>query len=297
MAIKKYFQYIESEKRFSPHTIVAYRNDILEFRNFLEKEFEINNINQASAETIRSWIVSLLDTNLSPSSINRKISTLRSFFKFQLSRNLIKSNPASQIMAVKQSERLPKYINQDDLNELLNSLSPNSFIDSRDKLVLELLYSSGIRLSELISLEYSSINKSLNTVKVHGKRNKERLIPLSEKTQLAIEEYNNYKLKELPTAEDWLIVTNKGKKAYPKMIYRIVDNALNKITKGKRSPHTLRHSFATHMLNNGADLNTIKELLGHSSLAATQVYTHNTIEQLKTIYSNAHPRAKFKKGG
>lgn len=297
MAIKKYFQYIESEKRFSPHTIVAYRNDILEFRNFLEKEFEIDNINQASAETIRSWIVSLLDSKLSPTSINRKISTLRSYFKFQLSRNLIKSNPTSQVMAVKQSERLPKYINQDDLNELLNSFSPNSFIESRDKLVIDLLYSSGIRLSELISLKYSSINKSLNTVKVLGKRNKERLIPLSEKTQLAIEEYNYFKLKEIPTIEDWLIVTNKGKKAYPKMIYRIVDNALNKITKGKRSPHTLRHSFATHMLNNGADLNTIKELLGHSSLAATQVYTHNTIEQLKTIYSNAHPRAKFKKGG
>ncbi|PLX04691.1 MAG: integrase [Marinilabiliales bacterium] len=297
MAIEKYFQYIESEKRFSPHTIVAYRNDILEFRGFLEEEFEINDINQASAETIRSWIVSLLDSGLSPTSINRKISTLRSYFKFQLSRNLIKSNPALQVMAVKQSERLPKYINQDDLNELLNSFSPNNFIESREKIVVELLYSSGIRLSELISLKYSSINKSLNTVKVLGKRNKERLIPLSEKTQLAIEDYNYFKLKELPTAEDWLIVTNKGKKAYPKMIYRIVDNALNNITKGKRSPHTLRHSFATHMLNNGADLNTIKELLGHSSLAATQVYTHNTIEQLKTIYSNAHPRAKFKKGG
>lgn len=297
MAIKKYFQYIESEKRFSPHTIVAYRNDILEFRSFLDKEFEINNINEASPETIRSWIVSLLDSGLSPTSINRKISTLRSYYKFQLSRNLIKPNPASQVMAVKQSERLPKYINQEELNELLNSSSPNNFIESRDNIVVELLYSSGMRLNELISLKHTSINKNLNTVKVLGKRNKERLIPLSEKTQLAIEEYNNFKFKELPTADDWLIVTNKGKKAYPKMIYRIVDNTLNKITKGKRSPHTLRHSFATHMLSNGADLNAIKELLGHSSLAATQVYTHNTIEQLKTIYSNAHPRAKFKKGG
>lgn len=297
MAIEKYFQYIESEKRFSPHTIVAYKNDILEFGDYLDKEFEIDNINEASAETIRSWIVSLLDSGLSSTSINRKISTLRSYFKFMLSRNLIKSNPASQVLAVKQSDRLPIYIDKEVLNEFLNLSTPKNFIESRDKIVVELLYSSGMRLSELISLKNSSINKSLNTVKVLGKRNKERLIPLNEKTIIAIEEYNNIKSRELPSTDDWLIVTNKGKKAYPKLIYRIVDNALNKITKGKRSPHTLRHSFATHMLNNGADLNTIKELLGHSSLAATQVYTHNTIEQLKTIYSNAHPRAKFKKGG
>ncbi len=297
MVTEKYFQYIESEKRFSAHTIVAYKNDILEFSVFLEEEFEITNINDASAETIRSWIVSLLDSGLSSTSINRKISTLRSYYKFQVSRNLLKSNPASQIQAVKQSDKLPIYIDKEALNEFLNLSTPKNFIESRDKLVVDLLYSSGMRLSELISLKNSSISKSLNTVKVLGKRNKERLIPLNENTLGAIEEYNNFKQKEMPYTDDWLIVTNKGKKAYPRLIYRIVDTALNKITNGKRSPHTLRHSFATHMLNNGADLNSIKELLGHSSLAATQVYTHNTIEQLKTIYSNAHPRAKFKKGG
>lgn len=297
MDIKKYFQYIESEKRFSPHTIVAYKNDLSEFNKFLISEFEVANINEASPEVVRSWIVSLLDTGLSATSINRKISTLRSYYKFQLSRNQIKSNPASQIMALRQSDKLPIFIDKQALNDFLNLSNPKNFIESRDKIVIELLYSSGMRLSELISLKGNSINKILKTVKVQGKRNKERLIPIGEKTLIALEEYDYFKSKEMSAYDDWLIITNKGHKAYPKMIYRIVYNALDKITKGKRSPHTLRHSFATHMLNNGADLNTIKELLGHSSLAATQVYTHNTIEQLKTIYSNAHPRAKFKKGG
>ncbi|PLX07268.1 MAG: integrase [Marinilabiliales bacterium] len=293
MEIKNYCQYIESEKRFSPHTISAYKNDLSEFSTFLNEQFEIANINLTTAEMIRSWIVYLLDSGLNSTSINRKISTLRSFFRYQLSRRNITKNPAIQITAVKQSERLPKSINEDSLNVLFDSFNPKNFKESRDGLVLELLYNTGMRLSELISLKDGSINKNLNTVKVKGKRNKERLIPLSEKTLMSINNYISLRSKEFETTDDWLIVTDSGKKAYPKMIYRIVNDILLNITNGKRSPHTLRHSFATHMLNNGANLNSIKELLGHSSLAATQVYTHNTIEQLKTIYSKAHPRAKF----
>jgi integrase/recombinase XerC len=296
MAEKKYFQYIESERRFSPNTIIAYKTDIREFKEFLSSDFEINEIGKASPEIIRSWVAHLLDNGFAAGSVNRKISTLRSYFKFLLSRNLVGSNPVSQIIAVKQSKKLPDFINQKSLNvELLNKLPPENFKQTRDDLVVDLLYSCGMRLSELINLKTSSINKELNTVKVLGKRNKERLIPLSDKMISKIETYNNLKEKETNAVSDWLIVTSSGKKAYPKLIYRIVETAMSPITQGKRSPHTLRHSFATHMLNNGAELNNIKELLGHSSLAATQVYTHNTIEQLKTIYSKAHPRAQIKK--
>ncbi|NOY49845.1 MAG: tyrosine-type recombinase/integrase [Chlorobi bacterium] len=297
MTEKKYYQYIESERRFSPNTIIAYKTDIKEFKEFLASDFEINEISKASHQIIRSWVAHLLDNGFMPGSVNRKISTLRSYFKFLQSRNLIATNPVSQIIAVKQSRKLPNFIDQQSLNDELEKETPPDFKQKRDDLVVDLLYSCGMRLSELINLKSSSINKELNTVKVLGKRNKERLIPLSDKMIGKIETYNNLKEKEIGSAADWLIVSNSGKKAYPKLIYRIVDSALCTITQGKRSPHVLRHSFATHMLNKGAELNNIKELLGHSSLAATQVYTHNTIEQLKTIYSKAHPRAQIKKGG
>jgi len=247
---------------------------------------------------IRSWMVELIKQGESPSSINRRIVSLRSFYKFLLANGVIKSNPAAQIKALKKPERLTKFFEQEKLNTLLNTATTdNSFTAVRNKLVIDILYSTGIRRGELLGLKDDSIDETLKVVKVVGKRNKERLIPLSDKLIRDINKYKEIKRKSFTNPYPALIIGNKGGKAYPKLIYNIINKGLTEVSNGKRSPHVLRHSFATHMLNNGSDLNIVKELLGHSNLSATQIYTHNTIEQLKTIYSSAHPRAKIKKGG
>jgi len=298
MSKDKYIQYISSEKRFSKHTIKAYNNDLSVFSEFLETEYELENIEKASSDMIRSWIVILMEKGDSPTTINRRISTLRSYFRYLTANNQIDSNPVSQIKAIKTASRIPKFVDKESLNLLIEEEpTEENFKTLRDKLVLDLLYSTGLRLSELISLNNISVNEELKIIKVKGKRNKERLIPLSDKLIERINKYKEIKHKVFDKPDSGLILSNSGKNAYPKLIYRIINESLSGITKGKRSPHILRHSFATHMLNNGADLNTIKELLGHANLSATQVYTHNTIDQLKTIYSSAHPRAKIKKGG
>lgn len=296
--INRFLLYISDERRYSAHTAKAYENDLSAFSKFIEAEFEMSDLSKVSPEMIRSWVVYLMDTKTSPLSVNRKVSSLKSFYKFFLKKGVIENDPTTTITTLKVPKRLPVYVEKDRINEYLDSEKKESdFVKVRDRLVIELLYSTGLRRSELIGLKVSSIDFGTNQMKVLGKRNKERIIPLSERIVSVIKNYLALKETTFNEQSPYLIITNKGNRPYPKFIYRIVNKELSGLTGAKKSPHVLRHTFATHMLNNGADINVIKELLGHANLSATQIYTHNTIEQLKSIYDNAHPRAKLKKGG
>jgi len=277
---------------------VAYTSDLQSFDTFLQAEFEVEDISHATSEMVRTWVVKLMDEKISARSVNRKVSSLRSFYKFLLKKGLIDKNPTAIIRTLKTPKRLPTYIEQSQINEYLSAgQKANDFQNIRDRLIIDLLYSSGLRRSELTDLKSTSIDFAMGRMKVLGKRNKERFIPLSERMAVSIKNYLDLKEKTFEQHNPFLIVTNKGNKSYPKFILRIVNKELTGVTSTRKSPHVLRHTFATHMLNNGADLNVIKELLGHSNLSSTQVYTHNSIEELKSIYSKAHPRAKLKKGG
>lgn len=290
---KSFFKYLTYEKRYSQHTISAYETDLTQFYNFnqsLHADFSFTR--DINHQLIRNWIISLNENSCTPKSINRKISCLKSYCKFLLSNNLIEKNPFDKIITPKVRKKLPTFISEKEMASLSEIFDFElNFEGIRDKLVLELFYCTGIRRSELIGLTEKDINLNQNTLKVIGKGNKERIIPFPDYLNQIIKEY----LLEKKTAfidTERLIVTNKGKKAYPKLIYRIVNKYLNKITTNEnKSPHTLRHTFATHLLNNGANLNAVKELLGHSNLSATQVYTHNTFKKLNQIYKQAHPRA------
>jgi integrase/recombinase XerC len=296
--INRFLLYISDERRYSAHTIKAYQNDLSTFSDFLDTEFEINDLSYATPEMIRSWVVSLMDNKTSPRSVNRKVSSLKSFYRFLLKKGVIEKDPSTTISTLKIPKRLPSYIEKSQINEYLGmELKETDFVKTRDRLIIDLLYSSGIRRSELVGLKISSIDFGMQRMKVLGKRNKERIIPLSEEMVRAIKNYLVLKESTFNEHNPYLITTNKGGNPYPEFIYRIVNKELALFTESKKSPHVLRHTFATHMLNNGANINVIKELLGHANLSATQIYTHNTIEQLKSVYTKAHPRAKFKKGG
>jgi integrase/recombinase XerC len=244
---------------------------------------------------IRSWIVSLMEEGISPRSINRKITTLKSFYKFLLKEGSVKENPMSRVVAPKTSHRLPSFVEQDSMDTLFNKVDfGEGYPAARDRMIIELFYATGMRLSELINLREDDVDYVKNVIKVTGKRNKQRLIPLSMNLANVLNDYIGMKRKAFSSSNPatWLFLTNKGEKLYSRMVSRIVHQYLDQVTTiSKRSPHVIRHTFATHMLNNGADLNAIKEILGHANLAATQVYTHNTIEKLKSIYKQAHPRA------
>jgi len=242
-----------------------------------------------------SWLVSLMDEGLTSKSINRKTSSVKSFFKYLLKQGLISKNPSLKIQGPKQKKRLPLFIEESKM-DLLTSLEvdESSYVEFRDKLIIELFYTTGIRRAELIGLVISQIDLALGQLKVIGKRNKERILPLLPQIVIGLKKFMALREIEFQEYEktDWLFLTGKGKKMYPKLVYRIVNTYLSTVsTQDKKSPHVLRHTFATHMLNNGADLNAVKELLGHASLAATQIYTHNTIEKLKKVYQQAHPKA------
>jgi len=307
----RFIAYIEFEKRYSPNTITAYRNDLEQFYTFLHFRYEIESIQQVNHTIIRSWLVHLMEEKLSARSVNRKLTTLKSFYKFMLREGLVDTNPLRKINAPKTSKRLPVFIEKEKMETILNPVNfGKGFADCRDQLILELFYATGIRLSELIYLKESDIDFYHSTIKVLGKRNKERLIPFSHRLRIILENYLHAKssLKQreekileesgflcqncVGTISSDLFITNSGRKIYPKFIYRIVHSKLENLTTlNKKSPHVLRHTFATHLLNNGAELNAVKELLGHANLAATQVYTHNTIDKLKRIYQQAHPKA------
>ncbi|GIS08185.1 MAG: tyrosine recombinase XerC [Flavobacteriales bacterium] len=288
MHIDVFLNFIKTEKRLSSHTVKSYSSDLKQFSKYLSKECNINSdINQVTFQTIRSWIVFLLENNINPRSVNRKISVLKSYYKFLLQEGVLSYNPMIKIISPKTSKRLPSFVDKDDIQNLLDKVQfENNYTGSRDKLIIEFFYVTGIRLSELINIKISDIDFNNNYIKVLGKRNKERLIPLSNNITNKLKKYVN----ENDISE--YLFNNKGKKMYPKLVYRLVKKHLNLVSSiDNKGPHVLRHTFATHMLNNGADINAIKELLGHSNLNATQVYTHNSIEKLKSVYNQAHPRA------
>ena len=292
MLRSSFLQYIKYEKRFSDHTVAAYENDLDQFFLFLEVSYQITDIQEVNHTLIRSWMVSLMEKDINTRSINRKASALKTYYKFLLRQGAVKLNPMLKIQAPKVSKRLPVFVEEDKTKILFNEIQfGEGFSAYRNRVILELFYTTGMRLSELVNLKESDINYLNSTVKVLGKRKKERIIPILPEFLTTLKKYSQDKNQEFPNT-DFLFLDNKGKQIYHKMVYTIVHDFLGLVTTvEKKSPHILRHSFATHMLNHGADINAIKEILGHSSLSATQVYTHNTIEKLKEVYKQAHPRA------
>lgn len=284
-----FLEFIQYEKRASKHTLVAYSNDIKQFVTYLSTTYEITKIAEVNHTIIRSWIVSLMEQKISPRSVNRKITTLKTFYKFLLRQSIVTENPMLKILSPKTSKRLPVFIEKEKMDTLLDdTVFGDDFEGQRNKLIIELFYATGIRLSELINLKQSNVDLYLCQIKVLGKRNKERIIPFNTILKDQIQQYITAKAD---LNDEFLFINKNGKQLYEKFVYRIVNTYLSQITTvNKKSPHVLRHTFATHMLNNGADLNAIKELLGHANLSATQVYTHNTVEKLKNIHKQAHPK-------
>lgn len=303
MFLERFVKYIQFEKRYSPHTVLAYRSDLEQFILFLNNPENrdpapqpvITHPSQITHHIIRNWMVELMNNELTARSVNRKIATLRKYFKFLLQEGVISSNPASKINTPKAPKNLPVVVEDARLTQMLDDkeIFGDDFKGMRDKLVIEALFGTGIRLSELLGLKETDINFYEGTIKVLGKRNKERIIPVNSELKHLLTDYLELKKNQnFHNNSLTLVVTNKGADAYPKMIHLIVQKYLSYIsTQNKKSPHVLRHTFATTLLNRGADLNAIKELLGHANLSATQIYTHNSVERLKSIYKLAHPKA------
>ncbi len=289
----KFYKYLQFERRYSLHTLKSYQTDLKQLTGFLKKSYEIDEPEKVDHLILRSWLVELVQSGITPKTINRKLATLKSFYKFLKREGVITVLPTSKLIAPKVGKKLPEFIPELQIEELLSNFKFDNTIEGiRDNLIIEFLYGTGIRLSELINLEKSDVDLSSNLVKVLGKGNKERLIPLNTELVNLLSLFSEKKEGSTYNKTDFLIVTTTGNKLYPMFVYRIVRKYLDQVTSiEKRSPHVLRHTFATHLLNKGADLNAIKELLGHSSLAATQVYTHNSLEKIKGIYKQAHPKA------
>lgn len=295
MAIKKFIDFLLLEKKYSHHTAIAYQKDIEMFQLFLSREFPESKLSDVNYSQIRNWIVELVNTNITNRTINRKVSSLNSYFKFLLKIQSVEFNPLRKHKALKVSKKLQIPFSEIEITSVLSSIETDSFEGLRDKFIVELFYSTGMRRKELVNLKLSDVNLSQGQVKVLGKQNKERYIPLLPNV---LDTYQAYIIKRsnLKVIKDLtaLFLTRKGVKVYEKLVYRVIINYFDTVsTKLKKSPHILRHSFATHLLSNGADLNSVKELLGHSSLAATQVYTHNSVSELKKVYEKSHPRIPF----
>ena len=291
---KKFINFLQYEKRYSNHTLVSYQKDLDQLSSYLSDHYPETPIEDANHAMLRGWIVTLAEHGLKPRSINRKITTIRSYYKFLIQGGVVTKNPAQKLTVLKSKKGLPHFVRESDINELLENAidGKEDFPGLRDRVVIELLYGTGIRLSELIGLRQDDVDFVNNSIKVLGKRNKERIIPIN---QTLCAEIKNY----ISRKNDWfngndseyLIVSNKGMKCYPMMINRIVKKSLQNAALDKKSPHILRHTYATHLLEHGADLNAVKDLLGHQSLAATQVYTHNSLGKLKSVFDQAHPKA------
>jgi len=295
MPFKSFIDYLLLEKNYSKLTVKAYQNDLSDFLEFNTIHFEQLNIDKANYSQIRSWIVSMVEKEISNRSINRKVSALNSYYKFLVKIGDIQSNPLAKHRALKTSKKIQIPFSETEIASVLDELNfENDFEGIRDKLIIELFYSTGIRRIELVELKLSSLDLNNKTLKVLGKRNKERFVPLLKTVIQTIEKYLDRRNElEIIKDKEVLFLTKKGVKVYETLVYRIINQYFSLASsKVKKSPHILRHSFATHLLNQGADLNAVKELLGHSSLAATQVYTHNSIAELKKVYLNAHPRSK-----
>jgi integrase/recombinase XerC len=292
MPIKHFIEYLSFEKKYSAHTVRAYRDDLNSFQSFCNKTFDNEAIIDVNYSQIRSWIVEMVNENISNRTVNRKISSLKSFYKFLVKTKQIKESPLLRHQALKISKRVQVPFSEKEINEVIDNFKDDGNFESvRNKLIVELLYSTGMRRAELIEIDKNSINFTSSTLKVLGKRNKERYIPLLNSVQQTLKLYLNLK-QEIPAHCDNLLITVKGNKLYPTLVYRIINDYFSAVsTKVKKSPHVIRHSFATHLLNEGADLNSVKELLGHSSLASTQVYTHSSLNEIKKVYNKAHPRS------
>ncbi|GAA3991621.1 tyrosine-type recombinase/integrase [Hymenobacter antarcticus] len=289
-----FLDFLRFERRYSPHTIVSYQTDLGQFAAYLKSAYELTDIAQATHPLIRGWVVELMQENLDPRTVNRKVACLRSYYKFLLRTGRIEANPMLRIKAPKMARKLPEFVPEEALNGLLNSFEfGEDFAGQRDQLVLEMLYGTGIRLSELIGIHADDVSLGAGTVRVTGKGNKQRLVPLNPTLKLVIERYQASRAREFGPVAGPLLLTDKGEAMYEKFVYRTVKRYLSQITTSgaQQHPHALRHAFATHLLGKGADLNSIKELLGHASLAATQVYTHLSVDRLKSVFEQAHPRA------
>jgi integrase/recombinase XerC len=287
-----FIEYLRFEKRFSKHTILSYENDLRQYFDFAAQSGQTDDL--PDAVTLRMWVVSQMENNITPRTIHRKLSTLRSYCKYLMQMGYLKTNPLDRVLKPKLNKRLPEFIENERINHFLDLYDfGHDFTGKRNRLVLELLYQTGMRRAEIISLKLSSIDVKKKQILVRGKRDKQRIIPVSSKLTTIIEDYIKSRNEKFQCPdEEALLLTNKGKPVYDKLIYRIVYSFLSHLTtRKKKSPHVLRHTFATHLLNKGADLNAIKELLGHANLSATQVYTHNSFENLKNTYKKAHPRA------
>jgi len=294
-AVQSFVDYLKFEKRYSLHTIRSYQDDLSQFFCYLDGQFGPLKIGEINSPYVRSWLASLMEDGIVPKSIHRKVSTLKSFFKFHVRSGLIQQTPMSQVSVPKVGKRLPVFIKEEDILILMDNLKQSSedWKSLNARMLIVMFYSTGMRLSELIQLQEKQIDFGKSQIKVLGKGNKERIIPISKTVLDIIEDYRCLKKKEFEQTDSYFLVTEKGKKIYPKYAYLLVNRFLADSVKtlDKKSPHVLRHTFATHLTNNGADLNAVKELLGHSSLASTQVYTHNTIGKLKEVYKKAHPKA------
>ncbi len=289
--LEKFLDYLRFERNFSKHTILSYQNDLEQFTAFLKRTYETEKLEEATTSMVRSWMAEMMQEKLSARSVIRKASALRTFYHFLLKEGVITLDPMVKIASPKMPSRLPVFVTQKDIGILFKDIEfPKTFNGIRDRLIMEMFYATGIRLSELITMKESNVNSYNLTIKVFGKRAKERIIPipgiLKEYISAYRAERNKMRLKG-----EYFFVSEKGEQLYEKQVYLIVHNYLGMVTTlHKKSPHVLRHSFATHLLDNGADINSVKELLGHANLAATQVYTHNSLEKLKNVYRQAHPR-------
>jgi integrase/recombinase XerC len=294
--IDSFLDYVSLEKKYSLHTSLAYKNDLISFRDFIITEYNQEELVAVNYGQIRNWIVSLVDSDISNRTINRKVSSLKSFYKFLQKSEQIKVNPLSKHKALKVAKKVQVPFTSKEINSVIDIVSEeNDFISVRNKLIVELFYSTGIRRIELINIKERNISFSENTIKVLGKRNKERFVPLLQSVVPTLKNYLELK-REFSLGLEELFITVKGNKIYETLVYRIINSYFSKVSsKVKKSPHILRHSFATHLLNEGADLNSVKELLGHSSLASTQAYTYNSLEVIKKVYNRAHPRGDIKK--
>ena len=288
-----FLQYIKYIKHYSPHTVLSYQKDLEQF--FFYSGFDAGSEESAvNAQNIREWMVHLMENGNTARTTNRKISAIKRYFGYLLKEGIINTNPAKRVLTPKMDKKLPVFVSEDHMDNLLDQVEfGDDYIGFRNRVLIETFYNTGMRLSELVNLQIGDVDFSQRTIKVLGKRNKERIIPISPVFYELLQEYINARSEEFPGLKvEYLFLTSNGKKIYPRLVYRIVHRFLTMVTTvDKKSPHVLRHTFATHMLNKGADLNAIKELLGHANLSATEVYTHNTFEKLKSVYKQAHPRA------
>lgn len=288
-----FLDYLLYERNYAESTVKRYQMDILELQKFGEEQIEELTPSGVDAELIREWIISMMDRGCAPATINRKLSSLRTYYKFLLRRGEVEVDPLQKITGPKKTKPLPVFLREKDMDRLLDDIDfGEGFEGCRDHMIIEMFYATGMRLSELIGLDDEDVDFSTSLIKVTGKRNKQRLIPFDEELKRSMREYVNVRNEAVPVRSDAFFVRENGKRLYPSIVSSLVKRNLSKVvTVKKRSPHVLRHTFATAMLNNGADLGSIKELLGHESLATTEIYTHTTFEELKKVYNQAHPRA------